>query len=69
MRSAEAMDMITLSNLCDITAGNKRPIPSGQANGFQLTRQCLQPGFGPPLKHFLAFLCYFSCHFNEINRS
>jgi hypothetical protein len=65
MQGAEAMEMITFSSLCDTAAGEKHPIASRQANGCELLRQCFQPGFSPPFKHFLAFLCHLSCHFND----
>jgi hypothetical protein len=54
MREAEAMEMLTFSSLCDNAAGEKHPIPSGQANGGELFCQRFRPGFSPLLKHFLA---------------
>jgi hypothetical protein len=65
MREAKAMEMLTFSSLCDNAAGEKHPIPSGQANGGELLCQCFQPGFSPLLKHFLAFPCHLSCHFSD----
>jgi hypothetical protein len=70
MREAEAMEMLTFSSLCDNAAGERHPIPSGQANsgqanGCELLCQRFRPGFSPLLKHFRAFLCHLSCHFSD----
>jgi hypothetical protein len=69
MRGAEPMEMLTFSSLCDKAAGEKHPIPSGQANGGELLYQRFRPGFNPLLKHFPAFLCHLSCHFSETMES
>jgi hypothetical protein len=63
------MEMLTFSSLCDAAGIRKDPIPSGQANGFNLRRQAAQPGFSPLFSAFLAYFCHLTCHCTEIKGS